>query len=1434
VAKKEFTADERAAYAAKQQAETEEMFRRIDEGVSEVFTSEKYLEYLKFASKFTDYSARNTMLINMQRPDATFVGAFGTWKKLGRYVDKGEKGIEILAPVKYNTNQYEEYEQPAKDEFGNQLYNDDGTEKMETVQKAVTGLAFKPAYVFDLSQTSGKDIPDPFTELQGDIDTAKKEAIFTALRKITGIRIDFEDIKGGAKGYYSPMQDRIVIKSGMSDLQTIKTAIHETAHNLLHDPDKKIVTAKSPRNEKEVQAESVAYMVSERFGMDTSEYSFPYIASWSEGKQKAQLMNVLQEIQDASKTICSAIESELLKMRKRDLSIEEKLSDTELNNIQKAEFIIEDCEDKGVIFSKEDIDDILSFAGDNEDIQETVKYVSDMERIYWQRESYGYDFSAMIPLKDKATALQAFDNGEAVYLLYPDNTEGLAENRYEIEAFDGFFGIEKEDRERSKTNDENLIAVSKEVALDMWDKDLDVFIDGVPAFSREDIENAPPEAQIFLAEYQYSAELDFDMPARGNRKDNKMDYRYNSEQRSAPAKNPNILGNTPYAELGAKGSLAFFANLKNRHADNIAAQLDADGVRFSGVRKGDTTTITVNKADVSRYEAAVEKVKASYRTADRQKPESSPEPARSSYGAPRTEAPPQSRSQYSPQQNARPINPNVIGNTPYAELGARSQLTYFTNLKNRHADNIAAQLDADGVRFSGLRKGDVTTITINKADVAQYEAAVEKVKASYRMADTQKTDSYPEPTSPAYGYSRDEHVTPHPPREEPQQESRAANPNVIGNTPYSELGERSQLTYFTNLKNRHADNIAAQLDADGVRFSGLRKGTVTTITINKADISRYEAAVEKVKASYRSANVPRGEMIADKPKVPKPIKPDIPEKRPDLPDSIKNVPICTKSYLEAKQSGEEQAWRSSVAASKACIKYLNDNLYEAYESRNLKGLVKDMEDRFGLERTMYTIAATIQLKDHDGRFTGEVRKRAGQFNFDSDNTRLNFLTEQHPVKLNHLFQVLIEREKELAVSAPELSEKKLPSHLTDKFLYPTERVEVRDDYRGVPETTFYQSSANQYFVTGYGWLDDHNYDMQQKQSGLTAKEFADKIVMVNANYITPDGQTGQVDMTKQEYDMLTEKTYAPEYRVAFEAAKAALSERLQGHDVKLSTEYFAVRQRDADKYEVCTIGGKGDVAVVKGNIPTISEAKKLLLEIYKEHISSARVELLHPHDLQEKADEIKRTMPEIRHEPNFEIYQLKANDENAEICFRPMDELLKMGKKPKFSAYEMVYQGNTADLKINGETLAQTLESFFRKFNIDHPDDFKGHSLSVSDVVVLQDKAYYVDRVGFKVLGNFLPPEREQNRFVSELPAMIADLSDKSDIALSESVESIYKRAGKLGIKPEMLREAFYMSPDNRVVAAAEQYEMHGKVPAAPAPEAPKQEKPVTNKKLKL
>ncbi|WP_295095250.1 ArdC family protein, partial [Ruminococcus sp.] len=204
------------------------LFKKIDDGVKAVFESDSYKDCLRYMSKFTNYSAGNCILIMLQKPDASLVAAFGKWKELGRTINKGEKGIAILAPMSFKSKEHKE--QPVTDSNGNQVYNADGSEKKEKVEVEQTSIGFKKVYVFDVSQTSGEPIPEYVHELNEAVEDEHVEAVINAVHDITGIPVDFENISSGAKGYYSYGEQRIVIQENLSGAQAVKTAIHECAH----------------------------------------------------------------------------------------------------------------------------------------------------------------------------------------------------------------------------------------------------------------------------------------------------------------------------------------------------------------------------------------------------------------------------------------------------------------------------------------------------------------------------------------------------------------------------------------------------------------------------------------------------------------------------------------------------------------------------------------------------------------------------------------------------------------------------------------------------------------------------------------------------------------------------------------------------------------------------------------------------------------------------------------------------------------------------------------------------------------------------------------------------------------------------------------------------------------------------------------------------
>ena len=286
-----------------------EITDKLEQGIKELFESERFKEYLRTMSKFYNYSFNNTLLIAMQKPEATYVAGYTSWQRnFDRQVMKGEKGIKILAPAPYKAQEEREKIDPATQK---PVIGADGKAVTETVE--VLRPAFKVVSVFDVSQTDGKELPDIIVdELKGTVENY--EAFFDALRQESPVPISFEDIPGGAKGFFSPVESRIAIQEGMSEIQTVKTAIHEIAHAKLHavKPDEKAAPEdKKDRHTKEVEAESVAYTVCQRYGIETSDYSFGYIAGWSSGKETKELKSSLDIIRKTAAEMIEGIDAKL-------------------------------------------------------------------------------------------------------------------------------------------------------------------------------------------------------------------------------------------------------------------------------------------------------------------------------------------------------------------------------------------------------------------------------------------------------------------------------------------------------------------------------------------------------------------------------------------------------------------------------------------------------------------------------------------------------------------------------------------------------------------------------------------------------------------------------------------------------------------------------------------------------------------------------------------------------------------------------------------------------------------------------------------------------------------------------------------------------------------------------------------------------------------
>ena len=268
----------------------DQVMEQLEAGVKAVYTSEKYAEYLRFMGSFHDYSVNNIILIWSQCPGASLVAGFKAWKdKHGRSVKKGEKAIRILAPCPHKMT----------------ITETDPTTG-EKVQKEVRWNTYRPVCVFDVSQTEGAPLPSLVDPLTGSME--RFQELFTRLQAVSPVPVAFEDIKSRAHGYFSPAENRIAIRAGMSNEQTIKTTVHEIAHAILHAKDAE--QADAARHVKEVQAESVAYVVCNALGLDTSEYSFGYVAGWAEGQDAKDLTANLDVIKKTASGIIAALTAE--------------------------------------------------------------------------------------------------------------------------------------------------------------------------------------------------------------------------------------------------------------------------------------------------------------------------------------------------------------------------------------------------------------------------------------------------------------------------------------------------------------------------------------------------------------------------------------------------------------------------------------------------------------------------------------------------------------------------------------------------------------------------------------------------------------------------------------------------------------------------------------------------------------------------------------------------------------------------------------------------------------------------------------------------------------------------------------------------------------------------------------------------------------------
>ena len=488
--------------AVDRKQQMKEITERLEQGVKDIFTSEMYTTYLHTMAKFHNYSFNNTLLIAMQRPDATLVAGFQAWKnKFNRYVKKGEKGIQIIAPAPIK--EVEEREKIDKD-TGLAVLNENGEPEIERVEYVVP--RFRLTTVFDISQTDGEPIPS--LEVNELTASVKDYALLTAaIEQVSPVPMRFDEIEGDAKGYYSDADKEICIQVGMGESQTIKTMIHEVAHAMLHNSDlMKQRGEEKDRLTKETEAESIAFTVCSALGIDTSDYSFPYVASWASGKE-------MKELKDSMDTIRLTAADFLEKL---EAAVAERSAER-MTSMQYAEKLIADKEHRITIFDDEQRDLIVNFAYKLDDQSATEKLVNELaaamvlsnkeetNRLMYEAQEkienlpdrmiglsemhdYGYRKDDMLPLMKEA-ALEWHRAGEKIYPLFSDGTAGEFASKEQIAQHDGIFGIRTDvwqsillEQQESYLEDDftypqfPFSPISREQALQLYDEGKQIYL----------------------------------------------------------------------------------------------------------------------------------------------------------------------------------------------------------------------------------------------------------------------------------------------------------------------------------------------------------------------------------------------------------------------------------------------------------------------------------------------------------------------------------------------------------------------------------------------------------------------------------------------------------------------------------------------------------------------------------------------------------------------------------------------------------------------------------------------------------------------------------------------------------------------------------------------------------------------------------------------
>ena len=1005
--------------AVDRKQQMKEITERLEQGVKDIFTSEMYTTYLRTMAKFHNYSFNNTLLIAMQRPDATLVAGFNAWKnKFNRYVKKGEKGIQIIAPAPIK--EVEEREKIDKD-TGLAVLNENGEPEMERVEYVIP--RFRVTTVFDVSQTDGEPIPSlEVNELTASVEDY---ALLTAaIEQISPVPMRFDEIEGEAKGYYSDIDKEICIQVGMGESQTIKTMIHEVAHAMLHNSDlMKQRGEEKDRLTKETEAESIAFTVCSALGIDTSDYSFPYVASWASGKEMKELKDSMDTIRLTAADFLEKLETAVVER-----------SAERMTAMQYAENLITDKEQEKTIFDDEQRNLIVNFAfklddraateelvnglaaalaeDDKEEVnrlmydaQEKIENLPDGMIGLSEMHDYGYLKDDVLPLT-KEGAREWHRLGERIYPLFQDGTAGDFACQEEIEQHDGIFGIKADawsaillEKNEEYLEDEYsrpdaaLTVISREQALRLFDEGKQIYLIRISPWpvlvtGREEIERGSDYFQI----------------AKEDLEKDKQKVMENSEK-------------TPVEELAADlDNFAFDFDFYH-YKDSVEDREQAVEALKEQIQAGDVQPIrewlqaAVEESEGESAEKAAELITRLDALVKEQKLLSGSEKQFGIYQITARD----------PEHDYRFMNLDFVKRHGMEVNRADYELVYTEPLTEKDT------LEAIYERFNIQRPADFTGHSLSVSDVVVLNDG-KSIKACY-------VDSIGFAELPDFFKERKMDLKKETILDEQLQEIEIFDkPGLFSNSRLRDEDVPEGLYRYdlrgsdydpgqpilvekTVIVNHAASVLMAEeldlgaegrleLGEEGLNFTG-------------AELTVREFMEEQQKNNALihgdSWNMPKKEDVVS----------EIIEKAVPVPDNsaqdYSDVPVYYEPFSYAKENDEVDLYRTSYRLNSECKQAIHEAIADNYDGMYLgDGAVDQVVRQYGMERVGYILANTLHHKSYDGRFSHGNKEWSEQVstpehNADRMTFRTDWVVDSHPVILDGfvtMFRKELEARKE--------------------------------------------------------------------------------------------------------------------------------------------------------------------------------------------------------------------------------------------------------------------------------------------------------------------------------------------------------------------------------------------------------------------------------------